>query len=224
MTIKDKKEIANSFSKKFEKFQLDVKLTEEEFSLFNKSVLAGNDGKWYIFVLDNYLYWATGWSCIYKIQLSKEDGFVRLTEGFITREKLEYNSDNIENDRIEFLKLLQVYLERDDIYVDPALNFVLVKQILAKHQPCTRYKRSIGRQSVELNKIIYKSIQHFGEEFVNKTGWKDFYEKIKGMNDDDDILSLYIQEKGTDKGTTYHFDTDGKTLISIIVPAELSSR
>jgi len=227
MTLQNQKEIASTFSDKFEEFELDLTLTQNEFSIFDKGVFAESmDEKWNVFVLDKYMFWARSWTdaCIYKIELLREDDVIKLIKGFVTRNRLEYNSNNVEQDKILFLKLLQAYLGRDDIYVDPAFHFDLIKQVLADQEPISRYKKSISRQSVGINKMIYKSVQHFGEDYIIKTGWQAFYEKIKDMNDDEDILSLYLHEKGTRNGTTYHFDNEGKRLISVIVPVELSSR
>src|SRR5690606_3329359 len=109
-------------------------------------------------------------------------------------------------------------------YIDPAFQFDLIKQTLSQHQPISRYKKSISRQSVKINKTIYQSLLNFGEDYVNETGWTDFYNKIKDMNDDVDILSLHMHDKETNKGTTFHFDKECNALISVILPVELSSR
>jgi hypothetical protein len=77
---------------------------------------------------------------------------------------------------------------------------------------------------VKINKAIYQNLLHFGKDYVTKTGWADFHKKIKDMDDDVDILSLYIHDKETNKGTTFHFDRECKALISVILPFELSSR
>lgn len=225
MTIEQRIRIANSFSCKFEEFQLHIKLPAQEFSIFEEGVFAKSmDEKWNIFIVENYLYWARSWTnkCIYKIQFFHEGDSIRLIRGFVTKNKQEYNSDDIDKDRILFLELLQTYLERDDLYIDPAYHYEAVKQVIAGYEPANLYTKSIGLQSVAINKMIYQSIIHFGENYAAKTGWTDFYDKIKEMNDNEDILSLYIHEKGTNKGTTYHFDKDGKKLINIIVPVELS--
>jgi hypothetical protein len=227
MTLEKQNEIASSFSDKFEDFDLDITLSQDEFILFDKGVFSSSmDEKWNIFVLDNFMYWVRSWTnhCVFKIQLTRNADVVILEKGFVTRDRNQYNSDDIEQDKILFLKLLQVYLGRDDIFIDPAFQFDLVKQTLSHHQPISRYKKSIGRQSVKINKTIYQSLLHFGEDYVNKTGWTDFYKKIKDMNDDVDILSLYMHDKETNRGTTFHFDNDCKALISVILPVELSSR
>ena len=227
MTLEKQKQIASSFSDKFEGFELDISLPITEFSLFDNGVFAKSmDEKWNVFVLENFMYWSRSWTnhCIFKIRLTRNADIVFLDKGFVTRDNIQFNSDNIKDDKTLFLNLLQVYLERDNIYVDPAFNYDIIKQTLSKYQPVSRYKKSIGRQSVKINKVIYQSILHFGQDYVNKTGWADFYEKIKNMDDEIDILSLYIHDKETNEGTTYHFDNDGKALINIIAPVELSSR
>lgn len=227
MTLEKQNQIASSFSDKFENFDLDITLSKGEFILFDKGVFSSSmDEKWNVFVLANFMYWACSWTnhCVFKIQLSRNADVVILEKGFVTRDRNQYNSDNFEQDKVLFLKLLQVYLGRDDIYIDPAFQFDLIKQTLYQHQPISRYKKSIGRQSVKINKTIYQSMLHFGEDYVDATGWADFYKKIKDMNDDVDILSLYMHDKETNKGTTFHFDSDCKTLIAVILPVEISSR
>lgn len=103
-------------------------------------------------------------TCIFKVQLDKQTDFVLLEKVFVTRDKTQYRIDNIEQDKILFSELLQVYLGRDDIYVDPAFQFALVKQILSQYEPLVKYVKLIGRQSVAINKMIYQSILHFGED------------------------------------------------------------
>lgn len=223
MNIIKQKEIANSFSETFQEFDINLTLKYEEFKLFENGVFARSmDEKWNIFILDNFMYWARSWSgnCIYKVQLTKWEDNITLGMGYVTRDRAQLNSENIEHDKIRFLELLQCYLDRDDIYIDPAYHFDIVIQTLAKYEPINRYIKSIGRQSVSINKSIYHSCIYFGQEYLNKSGWTEFYDKIKYMNDDEDILSLYIQEKGTNQGTTYHFDKEGKKIISIIVPVD----
>ena len=158
MTLQDKTKIAKSFSDKFDTFQPDIKLTVDEFQIFEEGVYAKDmDEKWNIFVLDNFMYWARSWTdtCIYKVQLNKRADFVLLEKVFVTRDKTQYRVDDIDKDKTLFLKLLQVYLGRDDIYIDPAFQLELVKQILNRYKPLDKYIKSIGRQSVAINKMIY---------------------------------------------------------------------
>lgn len=225
MTLQDKIKIANSFFDKFDTFHSDIKLTVDEFQIFEDGVYAKDmDEKWNIFVLDNLMYWARSWTnaCIYKVQLNKQADVVLLEKVFVTRDKTQYRFDDIEKDQTLFLKLLQVYLGRDDISVDTAFQFELVKQILSQYAPLDRYIKWVGRQSVAINKVIYQSILHFGDDYAQKTGWTDFHEKIKSMDDDEEILSLYLQEKGTNRGTTYYIDNSGKRLISVVIPVDIS--
>ena len=227
MTAQDKTKIANSFSDKFNTFHPDVKLTVNEFQIFEEGIYAnGMDDKWNIFVLGKFMYWARSRTntCIYKVQVNKRADFVLLEKVFVNRDKTQYLFDHIEKEKILFLQLLQFYLGRDDIYVDPEFHIELVKEILRKYQPLDKYIKSIGRQSVDINKMIYQSILEFGADYAQKTGWTDFYEKIKNRNENEEILSLYLQEKGTNKGTTYYMDNGGNHLISVVVPMDISSR
>lgn len=227
MTAEKQQQIASSFSDTFEEFNLAVSLSTEEFSLFDKGVFSKSmEDKWNVFVVNDVMYWARSWThhCIFKIHLIRKTDQVTLEKGFVTRNKNQYNSDDIEQDKIHFLKILQHYLGRDDIYVDPAFQFDLIKQTLSLYQPARRYKKSIGRQSVKSNKLIYETMLRSRDEHLNATGWADFYTKIKDMNDDDDILSLYLHNKETNRGTTYYFDKEGKVLLGVIVPIEQSGR
>ncbi len=122
MTVQEQKQIAIAFSDKFQEFDLNLKLTADEFRLFDNGVSANSmDEKWNILVLDNFMCWIRSWTdnLIYIIQLKREADVVILEKGFVTRDKAKYMSDSIAEDKILFLQLLQIYSGRDDIYVDP---------------------------------------------------------------------------------------------------------
>lgn len=191
--------------------------------MFEKGIFANSmDEKWDVFVLDNFIYLARSWTnhCIYKIRFIKQAENVILEKGFVTRNKKHYNSNNIEQDKVFFLKILQFYLQRDDIYVDPAFQFDLIKQIISQYEPDSRYKKSTGKQSVRINKVLYQGFLHYGQEYVDKTGWSEFYNKIKDMNDDINIISLYLHGKEANRGTTFYFDEGCKILLAKIVPVD----
>jgi hypothetical protein len=224
MTLQKQQQIAKSFSDAFEVFDPSIELSREEFSIFDNGVFSNSmDDKWNIFVLDDVMYCSRSWTdaCIYKVRIHRHDEHVRLEKVMVTRKKSEYNSDDIEHDKILFLKLLQIYLGRDDIYQDPAYQLELIRQTLAKYQPLNNFKKSISRQSVGIHKAIYQSVQQIGEEYVEKTGWKSFYQRIVDVNDNKEILSLYVHDKKTQKGTTYHFDAEAKELIGTVVYVDL---
>jgi hypothetical protein len=227
MTLQEQQQIAKTFSDTYAEFGLNLTLTTEEFALFDKGVFAADmDEKWNVFVLDNLMYWARSWTdaCIFKIPFSRQADLVTFEKGLVTRNKNQYKSEDIEHDRVFFLKLLQAYLKRDDIYVDPAFEFEMVKQLLDTFLPRSRFISSISRKSVAINKVIYQSVLQIGQWYADDSGWTDFYEKIQHLNDNEPILGLYVQDRETNQGITYHFDKDGKTLISTIVPVSINSR
>ena len=137
--------------------------------------------KWNIFVIDDHIYFARSWTghCFFKAHFSREETLITLRKALVAADKNQYNYADIEQAKVLLLGIIQLKLNRDDLYVDPAFELDLIKQTLASHQPTGRYRRSIGRQSVRINKAIYQSIQHVGKDYVQNTGGLGFMKKSK---------------------------------------------
>ena len=217
MTLKDQKQIANSFSDKFQEFDIGLTLKADEFQLFDNGIFSNDmDGKWNIFVLDKFMYWARSWTdhCIYKIELTRQAGNVILEKGFVTREKNQYNSDNLDEDKILFLQLLQGCLGRDDIYIDPEFELDIIKEIILKYDPQNKCIKSIGHgDDVGLTKKIYDGLTTHSNHFCEIVGWRELREKITTKDEKEELLSLYLQDKETKTGTTFYFDKEAKQLL-----------
>lgn len=221
MTPEDQTQIAKSFSDSFEEFELDINLPMNEFELLEKGMFATvMEDKWNVFVIDNYMYWTHSWTddCIFKIKLNRRKDFVNLERGLVTRNKKQFVSDNIERDKTLFLELLQVYLDRDDIYVNPMFQLETVKQILSKFTPIDNYINSIGRgNTVSLTNKIYDDLLKYNKDYCEVIGWSNLKKAIQNRKDDEELMMLYIQNKQTNEAVTYYLDMEGKELLGQIV-------
>lgn len=221
MTLYEKNKIASSFDDKFEEFRLNIELSKEEFALFDNGIFSNSmDEKWNIFVLDNYMYCARSWTnhCIYKVRFSKQAGFVILVKAFVTKNKYQYNSSNIQQDKILFLRLIQMYLGRNDLYVDPEFKLDLIKETLFKNDPNNEFKRSIGHNDVGLTRHIYDTMTTDEQKkYCDVTGWSELKNKISSKNAKEPLLSLYLFNKETNSAITYYFDKDAKELLGHII-------
>lgn len=221
MTLEDQIQIANSFSEKNEEFSIDINLPINDFKLLEKGMFSSEmEDKWNVFVLGEYLYWAHSWTddCIYKVKLTKHKDFVNLERGFVTRDKKQFDSDDIERDKVLFLELLQVYLDRDDIYVNPLFEGEIVKNILSNYCPTENYTKSIGRgNTVSLTKKIHEDLIAYRKEYCHVIGWDELKKAIREMDDDDELTMLHLQNKKTSEGITYYLDKEGKELLGQIV-------
>jgi hypothetical protein len=217
MTIEEQIQIANTFSDKFQEFDIGLTFKADEFKQFDNGIFANDmDDKWNIFVLDNFMYWVRSWTdyCIYKIQLIRQDDNITLQKGFVTREKSQYNSVNLDKDKILFLQLLQIILNRDDIYVDPEFELEIIKEIISKLDPNSKCIKSIGHgNNVGLTKNIYDGLTTHSKNFCEVIGWQELRKELETKNDNEDLLSLYLQDKDTKKATTFYFDKEGKLLL-----------
>ena len=227
MTSEEQKHIAKSFSDKFQEFNLDLSFTSDEFRFFDKGIFADSmEEKWNVFVLDNFMYWVRSWTdnCIYKIQLTRQTENVTLEKGFVTRDRTQYNSDNIEKDKILFLQLIQSCLGRDDIYVDPEFELEIIKEIISNYDPNNKCLKSIGHDNdVGLTKKIYNGLTTNSKDFCEVVGWQELKENIATKDDKEHLLSLYLQDKETKEATTFYFDKEGKHLLGQVTVNRPSS-
>ena len=227
MTSEDQKHIAKSFSDKFQEFNVDLSLTSDEFRIFDKGIFADSmEEKWNVFVLDNFIYWVRSWTdhCIYKIQLTRQTENVILENGFVTRDRTQYNSDSIEEDKILFLQLIQSCLGRDDIYVDPEFELEIIKEIISNYDPNNKCLKSIGYgNDVGLTRKIYNGLITNSKDICEVVGWQELKENIAARDDKECLLSLYLQDKETTEATTFYFDKEGKHLLGQVTVNRLSS-
>jgi 8-oxo-dGTP diphosphatase len=217
MLIERQKEIANSFSKIFQEFDLNIELTSDEFHVFDEGVFSLNmDEKWDVFVLERFMYWSRSWTghCIYKVEIIRLKGAVILKKGFVTRDKIQYNSADIEKDKILFLQILQAYVGREDIYVDSEFQLDLIKRAIDEFDPNDECTKSIGYQALGLTKRIYNSIH--GTQCQVK-GLDELERNTSDKRDDEPLLSLYLQNKKTRDAITYYFNKEGDLLLGRIV-------
>jgi hypothetical protein len=170
MTFEKKNIIASSFSDKFEEFDLDLRLSKKEFSLFDNGIYSNSmDDKWNIFVLDNFIYFARSWTdhCIFNVAFNGHDSFVILSNVIVTKDKTQYNSNDVQQDKNFLLRIIQMYVGRDDIYVDPEFQFDLIKRTLLAHDPNDECKRSIGHNDVGLTKRLYDALTTI-QQYIRK--------------------------------------------------------
>lgn len=79
------------------------------------------EDKWNVFAIDDNIYFARSWTnfCIYKVIVKKLNSTVILSHVNVNRDDEQYKSKDLEYDTILLKRLLQMYLEREDFYVDP---------------------------------------------------------------------------------------------------------
>lgn len=221
MTPEKQKEIADSFSENFEEFDLELVLSNTEFNLFDKGVFAESmDRKWNIFVIADFMYMVRSWTnyCIYKIHLKRQAEFVTLLKAFVTKDKTQYNSNDIHQDKIQLLQVIQMYLGRDDIYIDQEFNLELIRKTILQHDPNKECKKSIGHNTVGLTREIYNGLTTEDQKkYFDIIGWTDLKNKITQKSDKEPLLSPYMHNKKTNKATTYYFDQEANELLGQII-------
>lgn len=221
LTFEKQEQIADSFSDRFETFDVNLKLSGDEFLIFEKGIFSSSmDEKWNIFIYNGFLCFARSGTnyCIYKIKILKQTGFVLLEKGFVTRDKMQYNGSNIRQDKDILLRMVQFRLGRDDIYVAPELSFELIKDAISQYDPCNACSKSIGHNSVGLTRKIYEGLTtDTSKDFFKINGWVDFKNNISAKDENEPLLSLHLHNRQTNSGTTFYFDKEAKTFFGRIV-------
>ncbi|PHQ86179.1 MAG: hypothetical protein COB65_01480 [Thalassobium sp.] len=220
MKIERQIEIANSFSEKYEECILDINLTFDEFTILKDGIFSSDmDDKWDIFIVDQYLYFARSWTnnCIYKVNLIKDNRKVNLDKIQVTRDSEKYKSLDIESDVNLFKKLLQMYLNREDIFNDERFNLRLIKETIEKYDTKNTYRKSIGSQSVGLNLQIYNGLLKDHSERININGLENFEKNSMKYDEKYELLSLHLSTREDPKNaTTYFFNQEATELIGQI--------
>ena len=226
MNLDDQTLIANSFSETNQEFPIDINLSINELKLFEVGMFSAEmEDKWNVFVIGDYMYWAHSWTddCIYKIKVNRYKEFINLEKGFVTRDKMQFGSDDIENDKILFLRLLQAYLSREDIYVNPLFEREIVKNILSKYHPIKNYITSIGKgNTVGLTKKLHEDMITYRQDYYQVIGWNDLKNAIANLDENVELTMLYIQNKETNEAITYYLDEEGKQLLGQILIKKIS--
>src|SRR5450631_254194 len=174
MTEHLKQEIADSFPTEYAEFDLGLTLPVSDWEVFEKGISStGMDEKWNVFSLAGELYWARSWTnhCVFKIFVNKQVNAVKFGKTYVNRNTKQFNSADVEQDRILLLKLIQMYLKREDLYVDPKLELPLIRETIGHYDPRNEYKKSVGSNGVGLTKHIYDSLRgNVGPDHVLE-GW-----------------------------------------------------
>ena len=228
MTDIDKHKIASSFPDKFEQSNLGIEISSAEYKTFKDGIFANSmDDKWNVFVWDNTLYLARSWKgfCIYKVFIKRQGDSVLLSSFQVNRDENQYRSKDIQYDIKLLRKLLQMFLRREDFYSDSELELPLIKATIQKVDPNNECKKSIGSNNVGLTRQIHNRLTtNEQKKYCDVIGWTELRERIANKNDDEPLLSLYLQNRNTNSAATYYFDKDANEFLGeIIITNKLGS-
>ena len=220
MTTEIKRKIAESFSLKYAESELNIELNENEFKLFEKGIFAGSmDEKWNIFIVDNSIFFVRSWTdnCIFKVRFKKNNRNTIIDNLKVTRDKLQYKSTDLDYDMNLFKKVLEIYLNRKDLYVDKRTNLPLIQQTIENHKAVYESKNHIGSQSIELNLRIYDSLIMSSSELINVIGIEELRKNTAELKPEYELLSLHLSKKENPKDSiTFFFNQSGTELIGKI--------
>ena len=220
MTTERKIQISESFSNEYVETELEIDLSEKEFELLKKGIFAGSmDEKWNIFVLNKFLYFARSWTnnCVYKASFKPKSRGIKINNLKITRNTTEFKKTNLKSDTNLFKKLLQTYLDREDLYTDERINLPLIKSTLENYNGNENLRKSVGSQSIELNLNIYKSLTKSSSEFINVIGINELTKNTEDYKSNYELLSLHISNIENPKdATTFFFNQEGTKMLGQI--------
>ena len=220
MTNIEKHKIAASFPANFGQATLAIEISSIEYRIFESGIFATSmDDKWDVFVLDDILYLARSWTgfCIYKVFIHSQNEKVILSHFQVNRDDNQYKSKDILSDTILLKQLLQIFLQREDFYLDPKLELPLIKMTISSIDPDNEYKKSIGSNIVALTKHIYRALTTEEQKKYHVViGWAELESKIATKNDNEPLISLYLQNRKTNAGVTYYFNNDASELLGKI--------
>ena len=224
MTEARKQSIADSFPNSFEQASLDIEISIPEFTIFENGIFSKDmNEKWHVYALNEVLYLARSWTrfCIYKVFTKQQNDKVLLSHFHVNRDDNQYQSLDIEFDTILLKKLLQMYLNREDFYIDPKLELPLIKVTIKNFDPHNEFKRSIGGNTAGLTRQIYQANNHHPD--LTKTGSEELLKNIASIPDDEPLTSLYMYNKATKASTTFYFDKEAGVLLGQITYIEKKS-
>ncbi|MEB0263918.1 hypothetical protein, partial [Mucilaginibacter sp. 10I4] len=121
---------------------------------------------------------------------------------------------NLEEDAVLLKKLLQMFLKRDDLYVDPKLKLKLIQETIEHEDPENRFTKSISTTSVgQINQIYNTLIGPPNDDYFRVNGWKELSERLLGKAEDEILLSLYLQHKTDRFAKTLYFNENAETYL-----------
>lgn len=212
MTDETKHIIADSFPKKFEQFELNLKISASEFNLFENEDNVDDNSDF--FVIDDILYYARNQNiCIYKVFTKKRSDGIELKNTFVNRDSSQYTSTDIESDKILLLELIQIFLGREDIYVDPRLQIKSIKDTIKKFDPKNNCNKSVGSMKVGLTLQIHRDLISHRKDYCTVKGFEELEHNIKGMDANEELLSLYLQNRQNKDAITFYFDKEGHKVL-----------
>jgi len=220
MTESDKHKIATSFPDTYETGILGLEISLPEYKIFENGIFANSmEEKWHVFILNENIYFTRSWTgyCIYKIFIKRQRSAITLTDFHVNRDENQYRSKDLDHDTILLKELLQMFLNRTDFYSDPKLELPLIKKTIENVDPNSECIRSIGSNDVGLTRQIYNGLTtEEQQKYADIIGWAELKAKIENKNDDEPLISLYLQNKVTKWSTTYYFDKDANELLGQI--------
>jgi len=220
MKTEVQRKIAESFPQTYAETELNIELNEKEIELFKNGIFAsGMDEKWNIFTMDKSIYFSRSWTdnCIFKAGFEKNDGKTIINNLKVSRDELQYKSTDLDYDSNLFKKVLEIYLNRKDLYVDERIKIPLIQKTIKKYEPNYEIQNYIGCQSVELNIQIYDSLRKSSSHIIEIIGFEKLRKKVAELKADYQLLSLHLSKKdNSGKSITIFFNQNGTELIGII--------
>jgi hypothetical protein len=211
-----KQEIAYSFPTEYAEFDLRLTLPISDWEVFDKGISSTSmEEKWNVFAFAGELYWARSWTnhCIFKIFVDKQVNAVKFGKTYVNRNTNQFNSADVEQDRILLLKLIQMYLKREDLYVDPKLELPLIRETIDQYDPRNEYKKSVGSNGVGLTKKIYDSlIGNVGADHVLE-GWVELRNNLAEFDDQEPLINVHLLHRETKSGITFYFNGTATKLL-----------
>lgn len=220
MKIEVQRKIAESFPQTYAETELNIELNEKEFELFKNGIFASSmDEKWNIFIVDKSIYFARSWTdnCIFKVEFKKNDRKTVINNLKVSRDELQYKSTDLNYDSNLFKKVLEIYLNRKDLYVDERIKIPLIQKTIQKYESSYEIKHHIGCQSIELNLQIYDSLIKSSSHIIEIVGYEELRKKVAELKPDYQLLSLHLSKKdNSEKSLTIFFNQNGTELLGII--------
>jgi hypothetical protein len=218
--------IFDSFPTLFEEAYLEISISPAEFSIFEKGIYSTSmDEKWNVFFLNDNLIFARSWTdhCIYKVLVEQPGDIVILKSFQVTRDHTQYKSNDIDYDAVSIRKLIQSFLNRDDIYSDPMLELDLIKAAIEKGDFYDDYLKSIGSSTVEFTRNNYTTLSlPPNDSYFIIEGWQHLDENILKMADNEKLITLYVQHKDNGFDKTLYFNHDVTEYLGEIVISKTS--
>lgn len=202
---------AESFPAQFDKGELQIKLSFDEFALFEAGIFSRSmDEKWDIIIFNGAIYFFRSWTgiCIYKVYFERFNDFVILTKFEVNRDPNQYTWTDLEYDTGSLKRVIQFYLNRDDIYVDPRMSLPMIQAIIQQIDPEIIFRKSVSTGFVGVIRTIFENaISPKQRPFCDVTGWEELKQNISDKQTTDSLIDLCIQYRTAQPSKTYHFDS-----------------